>query len=89
MSASRALLPAVICVLLGAFAPAALGANTFAPRIGGAMGLVPPAGSQDIATGALTPVTYHAGGVMTGGRRSTRSSGLRRDSASTAPPGSE
>ncbi len=67
----RRRLPAVLTVVLGlalgAPAPAALGATTFHPRIGGAMGLVPPVGSHDVATGALTPVVYHAGPVMTGG----------------------
>lgn len=73
MTRRRALLPAVVCIALGAIAPAALGRITFHPRVGGALGLIPPVNSQgkfgadDVASGALTPVTYHGGAVMAGG----------------------
>ena len=36
------------------------------PRIGGAMGIIPPAGRQEIAVGSNIPVLYHGGGVMHG-----------------------
>src|SRR5947209_13599249 len=48
-------------------------APSFRARIRGALGLVPPANrlgqlsTGDVATGALTPETYHGGPVMTGG----------------------
>ncbi len=73
MTRGRLLLPAVACLALVAFAPAASGKTTFHPRVGGALGLIPPVnsqgqfGAQDVATGALTPVTYHGGSVMAGG----------------------
>jgi hypothetical protein len=73
MTRSRALLPAVVCLVLGVCAPMAAGKTKFHPRVGGALGLIPPVnsqgqfGSQDIASGALTPVTYHGGSVMAGG----------------------
>ena len=73
MTRSRALLPAVVCLVLGVCAPMAAGKTKFHPRVGGALGLIPPVnsqgqfGSQDVASGALTPVTYHGGSVMAGG----------------------
>ena len=73
MTRARALLPAVVCLVLGISAPTALGKTTFHPRVGGALGLIPPVnsqgqfGSQDVASGALTPLTYHGGSVMAGG----------------------
>jgi hypothetical protein len=39
-------------------------ALVFHPRIGGAMGIIPPIGSQDQAVGQLEPVVFHGGGVM-------------------------
>ncbi len=69
----RVLLSAMVCVLVGALAPAALGKTHFHPRVGGALGLIPPVnkqgvfGANDVASGALTPVTYHGGAVMAGG----------------------
>ncbi len=69
----RFVLPAVVCVLLGVMAPAAFGKTHFRPRVGGALGLIPPVnshgrfGADDVASGALTPVTYHGGAVMAGG----------------------
>jgi hypothetical protein len=73
MNRSRALLlPALVCVALGVFVPSAFGKPTFHPRVKGALGLVPPVNSsglsvsQDIASGTLTPVTYHGGSVMAG-----------------------
>ncbi len=65
--------PAFACLALAALAPAAWAAPSFRPRIGGALGVEPPVNRQgefsahDVATGALTPVTYHAGPTMTGG----------------------
>jgi hypothetical protein len=55
---------AAALLLALAFAPAALGAHRFHPRVGGAMGIMPPAGSQDIAIGSNFPVVYHGGAVM-------------------------
>jgi hypothetical protein len=59
-----ALLPAIACFALAALAPSAWGASKFHPRVKGALGLIPPVGSQDVASGALVPVTYHGGKVM-------------------------
>ena len=73
MTRRRALLPAMVCVLLGVLVPAASAKTQFHPRVRGALGLIPPVNSQgkfgadDIASGALTPVTYHGGAVMAGG----------------------
>jgi hypothetical protein len=73
MGRSRALWAAIGCLACGALAPPALGASTFHPRIRGALGLVPPANRQgqlrtaDVASGTLTPETYHGGPVMAGG----------------------
>ena len=73
MSQWRALLPAIICLMLCAVAPGASANATFHPRVAGALGLMPPVnsqgvfGRQDIASGALIPVTYHGGSVMAGG----------------------
>jgi hypothetical protein len=71
-------LAAAIACLLLAVAPgvsrAAYARRTaFQPRIRGALGLVPPVNrlgqlsTGDIASGALTPETYHGGAVMSGG----------------------
>ena len=73
MTRPRVLLPVIVCIVLGALAPSALGKPTFHPRIKGALGLVPPVNSSglsvsdDIASGLLTPETYHGGSVMVGG----------------------
>ena len=73
MGRSRACIPAIIAVLLAVLAPAASAKRTFHPRVGRALGLVPPlVGSgklspKDVASGALTPMTYHGGAVMAGG----------------------
>jgi len=73
MGRSRPLLLAIACLAFGVIVPSAWGATSFRPRIGGALGLVPPANRQgqlstgDVASGALTPVTYHGGLVMAGG----------------------
>ena len=76
----RLLLPAIVCLAFGGLAPDAwaarhhaAGAGTFRARIAGGLGLVPPVNRQgqlstgDVATGALTPETYHGGSVMAGG----------------------
>jgi hypothetical protein len=69
----RVLAPVLACLMLGVLVPAASAATKFRPRVGGAMGLYPTVnssgrfGAADIATGALTPVTYHGGSVMAGG----------------------
>jgi hypothetical protein len=70
MRRSLPLLGLAVAIALGAFVPAAAAAGSFRPRIGGALGLMPPIGQhgyQDIATGQKTPVTYHGGNVMAGG----------------------
>ncbi len=67
MARSRAFLTIVVCSMIGACASAAAARTQFHPRIGGALGLIPPVGSQDVATGALTPLVYHGGSVMAGG----------------------
>jgi hypothetical protein len=71
MARSRFLLPVLACLALGAAAtPASAAPTKFRPRIGAALGLMPPVtdwGRSDIASGALTPVTYHGGSVMAGG----------------------
>ncbi len=73
MARRRVLLLAVACLALGASASAASAKTVFHPRVKGALGLIPPVnsqgvfGSQDIASGALIPVTYHGGSVMAGG----------------------
>ncbi len=73
MTRRRALLPAMVCALLAVAVPAASAKTQFHPRVRGALGLIPPVNSQgrfgadDIASGALTPVTYHGGAVMAGG----------------------
>src|SRR5581483_1476005 len=70
---SRVLVAAIVVLAVGVSAPAALGAGAFRPRIGAAMGLVAPVARQarlragDVASGALTPVTYHGGPVMADG----------------------
>jgi hypothetical protein len=48
----------------GAMADAAPARSKFRPRIGGAMGIVPRAGQQEIALGSNVPLVYHGGGVM-------------------------
>jgi hypothetical protein len=73
MIRQRASVALVVCVVLGTFAATASAQPKFRPRVGGALGLVPPfnkqgvAFSPDIATGAPTQVTYHGGSVMSGG----------------------
>ncbi len=81
MRCTRACIAATIAAALGVLAPVASGRTTqpvsgrtaFHPRIGPALGLVPPVAGphklspRDVATGALTPVTYHGGLVMAGG----------------------
>ena len=63
---ARPLRITVLCALLLACVQAApaVAATTFRPRIGRALGLVPPAGSQDIAIGSPFPEVYHGGPVM-------------------------
>jgi hypothetical protein len=70
MAFSRRLCVAVTCALALVLAPAASAAIKVRPRIGGALGIIPAINGQftpDVATGALTPVIYHGGSVMTGG----------------------
>jgi hypothetical protein len=66
----------VVCVILAVCAPGALGATrtqVFHPRVGRALGLIPPVASRGpIRTlpgeeGQATPLIYRAGHVMTGG----------------------
>ncbi len=70
----RALLPLFACLALGAAASPALGATrTFHPRVGNALGLIPPVNSQGnfnsepTEAGVYNAVTYHGGQVMAGG----------------------
>jgi hypothetical protein len=44
----------------------ALARQQFRPRIGPAMGIVPPLGHREIASGPSVPVVYHGGTVMRG-----------------------
>jgi hypothetical protein len=56
--------------MLAGFTQSASATTAFRPRVGNALGLVPSAayqGSLASGAGALTPVTYHGGGVMNGG----------------------
>jgi hypothetical protein len=72
MGRSRALAAAIVVLAAASLAPAAW-AGGFRPRIGPAMGLVPThnrhglLAAGDVASGALTPITYHGGPVMAGG----------------------
>ncbi len=65
--------PVAMSLALFAFGSTASASTVFHPRVKNALGLIPPVnsqgqfGAQDVATGALTPVTYHGGSVMTGG----------------------
>ena len=65
--------PVAMCLALFGFGSTAAASTVFHPRVKNALGLIPPVnsqgqfGAQDVATGALTPVTYHGGSVMTGG----------------------
>src|ERR1700759_3384026 len=73
MRRSRALLPLFVCVALGAVASPAWAARTFHPRVGTALGLIPPVNSQGnfntepTENGVFNAVTYHGGSVMAGG----------------------
>ncbi len=70
MTRTRALLSAMVVLALLTFASTATGQTKFRPRVRNALGLMPPItdwGKADVASGALTPVTYHGGSVMTGG----------------------
>jgi hypothetical protein len=53
-----------VCAALCVTAPAANAAHTFKPRIKGALGIVPPAGHQEVAVSSSMPVVYHGGQVM-------------------------
>jgi hypothetical protein len=70
---SRMLVAAIVVIAFGAGPAGALGAKAFRPRIGPAMGIVPPLarqkqlGAGDVASGQQTPVLYHGGPVMAGG----------------------
>jgi hypothetical protein len=55
---------AAFLIALGTVAGPADAARTFRPRIGGALGVVPPLGRQEIAVGSSFPVAYHGGSVM-------------------------
>ncbi len=73
MAPRRVAMVAAALLTMAALASPAWGKPTFHPRVGGALGLIPPVnsqgrfGAQDVATGVLTPVTYHGGSVMAGG----------------------
>jgi hypothetical protein len=71
---ARALLPVCVCLVVGAAASPAWGATrTFHPRVGNALGLIPPVNSQGnfntepTEVGVFNAVTYHGGSVMNGG----------------------
>lgn len=73
MGRSRAFVPAIVGLVIGLLAPGAAAQAKFHPRVGPGLGLVPPVAgphklsARDVATGALTPETYHSGSVMAGG----------------------
>jgi hypothetical protein len=54
----------VTCAALCWAAPVAQAAHTFKPRIKGALGIIPPAGHQDVAVSPNVPLVYHGGQVM-------------------------
>jgi hypothetical protein len=54
----------LVCAALCAAAPSANAAHSFKPRIKGALGIVPPAGHQDVAVSSNLPLVYHGGQVM-------------------------
>jgi hypothetical protein len=57
----------IVAVLAGlCVCSSAAAASRFRPRIGGAMGIIPAAGHQEIASGSAIPVVYHGGAVMRG-----------------------
>jgi hypothetical protein len=49
-------------------APSAFASKQFRPRISGAMGIVPPLGHRELASGPSVPVVYHGGTVVHGVR---------------------
>jgi hypothetical protein len=56
---------ALALVTLAGFPGPALAARTFRPRVGFAMGLIPPRNQQvEVAVSPSTPVVYHGGSVM-------------------------
>jgi hypothetical protein len=55
-------------VVLCLAAPAAFASRQFRPRIDGAIGIVPPLGHRELASGPSVPVVYHGGTVMRGVR---------------------
>jgi hypothetical protein len=64
LSRTAALLGILLAGVAGS-APA-VGKTAFRPRIGTAMGLMPPRGTLDTAVGTNIPVVYHGGSVMAG-----------------------
>jgi hypothetical protein len=66
-------LTAVACLISSGLASSALASSTssrFRPRIGNALGLVPPVGKHNLEPsefGIYAPLTYHGGKTMTGG----------------------
>ncbi|MBV8940251.1 MAG: hypothetical protein JO240_00795, partial [Solirubrobacterales bacterium] len=73
MGCRRVLLLTTACAACLALAPSAWGGPAFRPRVGGAMGLVPPVtstgvfASPELQASAHKPATYHGGQVMAGG----------------------
>lgn len=67
----RAVIGTIAVLALGTLAASASAqTNVFRPRVGNALGLVPPVNFQGTfasGPGALAPVTYHGGGVMNHG----------------------
>lgn len=64
MGTKRLRIALLTCAAVCATAPAAQAATTFKPRIKGALGIVPPAGHQEVAVSSNMPVVYHGGSVM-------------------------
>ncbi|MGE5617471.1 MAG: hypothetical protein ACM3UX_00890, partial [Candidatus Woesearchaeota archaeon] len=62
----KRLLPIALltCGALCVPAPTAGAARTFKPRIKGALGILPPAGHQEVAVSSSMPLVYHGGLVM-------------------------
>jgi hypothetical protein len=73
MKYARGLVSLFVCLVLGATASSALATPVFHPRVKNALGLMPTVNKQGVfapvfdplASGQLTPVTYHGGSVMT------------------------
>src|SRR3954462_12179075 len=73
MPARRAAFAAILaCAMVATAASPAPAAQRFRPRVGGALGLAPPAGTDDFAAGQPEPAVYHGGTVMHNGANPIR-----------------